>query len=73
MASIKTAHEKEGPMDFTSSEQYERVREVAAQVAREVVAPRAAAVDEEGIIFEDTQVPFRVQRARQQQPADPLQ
>ena len=40
-------------MDFTLSEQYERVREVAARVAREVVAPRAAAVDEEGKFPQD--------------------
>ncbi len=35
-------------MDFTLSEQHEQIREVAAQIAREVVAPRARAVDLEG-------------------------
>jgi alkylation response protein AidB-like acyl-CoA dehydrogenase len=35
-------------MDFSLSEQHEQVRAVAARVAREVVAPRAAAVDREG-------------------------
>ena len=35
-------------MDFTLSEQHEQIRKVAAQLAREVVAPRARAVDLEG-------------------------
>ena len=35
-------------MDFTLSEQHEQIRKRAAQVAREVVAPRASEVDLEG-------------------------
>ena len=36
-------------MDFTVSEQHEQIRTTAAQIAREVIAPRAAAVDLEGV------------------------
>ncbi len=35
-------------MDFTLNEQQEQIRKVAAQLAREVVAPRASTVDLEG-------------------------
>ncbi len=35
-------------MDFTLSEQHEQIRKEAAKIAREVVAPRARAVDLEG-------------------------
>lgn len=35
-------------MDFTFSEQHEQIRKVAAQIAREVVAPCASTVDLEG-------------------------
>jgi alkylation response protein AidB-like acyl-CoA dehydrogenase len=35
-------------MDFTLSEQHEQIRKVAAQIAHEIVAPRARAVDLEG-------------------------
>jgi len=40
-------------MDFELSEQHKGVRETAARVAREVVAPRAAEVDREGKYPED--------------------
>ena len=46
-------------MDFEPSEQHRRVRELAARVAREVVAPRAAAVDREGRYPEDYFAAFR--------------
>lgn len=36
-------------MDFTFSEPHEQIRTTAAQIAREVIAPRAAAVDLEGV------------------------
>ncbi|MDP9373445.1 MAG: acyl-CoA dehydrogenase family protein [Chloroflexota bacterium] len=46
-------------MDFTLSEQHQRVRETAARVAREVVAPRAAEADREGKYPEDWFEAFR--------------
>ncbi len=46
-------------MDFGLSEQHRRVRETAARVAREVVAPRAAAVDREGVYPQDYFEAFR--------------
>jgi alkylation response protein AidB-like acyl-CoA dehydrogenase len=46
-------------VDFELSEQHRQVREKAARVAREVVAPRAAAVDREGRYPEDIFEAFR--------------
>ena len=46
-------------MDFNLSEQHREVRERAARVAREVVAPRAAAIDREGKYPQDIFEAFR--------------
>ena len=46
-------------MDFELSERHRRVRDTAARVAREVIAPRAAAVDREGRYPEDYFAAFR--------------
>lgn len=46
-------------MDFQLSERHQQVRETAAQVARGVVAPRAAEVDREGKYPEDYFAAFR--------------
>ena len=46
-------------MDFTLNAQQEQIRSLAARLAREVVAPRAAAVDREGTYPEDYFTAFR--------------
>ncbi|MFN8541633.1 MAG: acyl-CoA dehydrogenase family protein [Thermomicrobiales bacterium] len=46
-------------MDFTLSPEQQRIKETAARVAREVIAPRAAASDREGTYPEDYMMAFR--------------
>ena len=46
-------------MDFELSEAHQRVQETARRVAREVVAPRAAAIDEEEKYPDDVFEAFR--------------
>lgn len=46
-------------MNFQLSDQHQRVRETARRIAREVVAPRAAAIDREGVYPEDLFAAFR--------------
>ncbi|MGH2561892.1 MAG: acyl-CoA dehydrogenase family protein [Thermomicrobiales bacterium] len=46
-------------MDFTLSEEHRQIRDTAARVAREVVAPRAAEVDRTGAYPEDYFAAFR--------------
>lgn len=46
-------------MDFTLSQEQQRIKETAARIAREVIAPRAAASDREGTYPEDYMAAFR--------------
>jgi acyl-CoA dehydrogenase len=46
-------------MDFQLSPEHQQIKERAAQVAREVIAPRAAASDREGTYPEDYMAAFR--------------
>lgn len=46
-------------MDFDLSEQHQRIRDTAARIARETVAPRAAEVDREGRYPQDYFTAFR--------------
>ena len=46
-------------MDFQFTQEHQRIRDLAARVAREVIAPRAAASDREGTYPEDYFAAFR--------------
>ena len=46
-------------MDFELTPDQQRIKDLAARVAREVVAPRAAASDREGTYPEDYVAAFR--------------